>query len=53
VLSSEFNRCRLLAQPMKDAAEVVLTHEFLPTEELREGVRRGWNGCIDMLERSL
>jgi uncharacterized protein YndB with AHSA1/START domain len=36
-----------------DSTEVVLTHELLPTEELREGVRRGWNGCFDMLERCL
>ena len=33
--------------------EVVLTHELLPTRELREGVRRGWNGCFDILERNL
>jgi uncharacterized protein YndB with AHSA1/START domain len=36
-----------------DSTEVVLTHEFLPTQELREEVRRGWNGCFDVLERSL
>jgi uncharacterized protein YndB with AHSA1/START domain len=34
-----------------DSTEVVLTHELLPTQELREGVRMGWNGCFDMLER--
>ena len=34
-----------------DSTEVVLTHELLPTQELREGVRKGWNGCFDMLER--
>jgi uncharacterized protein YndB with AHSA1/START domain/DNA-binding transcriptional ArsR family regulator len=36
-----------------NSTEVVLTHELLPTEELREGVRKGWNGCFDMLERCL
>jgi uncharacterized protein YndB with AHSA1/START domain len=36
-----------------DSTEVVLTHELLPTRELREGVRRGWNGCFDALERLL
>jgi uncharacterized protein YndB with AHSA1/START domain len=36
-----------------DSTEVVLIHELLPTQELREGVRRGWNGCFDMLERYL
>jgi len=35
------------------STEVVLTHELLPTRELREGVRRGWNGCFDVLERHL
>ena len=35
------------------STEVVLTHELLPTRELREGVRRGWNGCFDVLERYL
>ena len=33
------------------STEVVLTHDLLPTPELRDGVRRGWNGCFDMLER--
>jgi len=36
-----------------NSTEVILTHELLPTEELREGVRRGWKGCFDMLERNL
>jgi uncharacterized protein YndB with AHSA1/START domain len=36
-----------------DSTEVVLTHELLPTEELREGVRRGWKGCFDVLQRYL
>ena len=34
-----------------NSTEVVLTHELLPTPELREGVRKGWNGCFDMLEQ--
>ena len=36
-----------------DSTEVVLTHELLPTKEVSEGVRKGWNGCFDMLERCL
>ena len=35
------------------STEVVLTHELLPTRELRERMRRGWNGCFDVLERHL
>ncbi len=33
--------------------EVILTHEFLPDEEQREGHRDGWNGCLRNLERAL
>jgi uncharacterized protein YndB with AHSA1/START domain len=36
-----------------DSTEVVVTHELLPRPELGEVVRRGWNGCFDMLERCL
>jgi len=35
------------------STEVILTHELLPTQEMREGVRRGWKGCFDLLERCL
>jgi uncharacterized protein YndB with AHSA1/START domain len=35
------------------STEVVLTHELLPTKEVSEGVRKGWMGCFDMLERYL
>ncbi len=34
-------------------AEVILTHEFLPDEEQREGHRSGWNGCLRNLEKAL
>jgi len=40
-------------QDRGDSTEVILTHELLPTHELREGVRKGWNGCFDMLDRNL
>ena len=36
---------------VRDSTEVVLTHELLPTRELRERMRRGWNCCFDGLER--
>ncbi len=36
-----------------NGTEVILTHEFLPDEEQREGHRRGWNGCLRNLERAL
>jgi uncharacterized protein YndB with AHSA1/START domain/DNA-binding transcriptional ArsR family regulator len=36
-----------------NGTEVILTHEFLPNEEQREGHRRGWNGCLGNLEKML
>ena len=36
-----------------DSAEVVLTHELLPTQETRERMRKGWNCCFDGLERAM
>ena len=36
-----------------NGTEVILTHEFLPDEEQREGHRGGWNGCLRNLERAL
>ena len=32
--------------------EITLTHELLPEKE-REGHRKGWEGCFDMLEKTL
>ena len=34
------------------STEVTLTHELLP-ESQREGHRKGWIGCFEMLERAL
>jgi uncharacterized protein YndB with AHSA1/START domain/DNA-binding transcriptional ArsR family regulator len=36
-----------------NGTEVILTHEFLPDEEKREGHRWGWNGCLRNLEKVL
>ena len=35
------------------ATEVVLTHEFLPSETARRGHDFGWNGSFDCLARFL
>jgi uncharacterized protein YndB with AHSA1/START domain len=35
-----------------DVTEVVLTHELLPDKD-REPHRKGWEECLDMLERTL
>jgi hypothetical protein len=37
----------------KGATEVQITHEQLPNEEVREDHNRGWNGCLDKLEKHL
>ncbi len=36
-----------------DATELTLTHEFLPTEDIRNKHEGGWNGCLDSLEKYL
>lgn len=33
--------------------EVVLTHEFFPTEKARQDHEKGWGGCLDRLEIAL
>jgi len=32
-----------------DGTEVVVTHERIPSQELRDGHRRGWEGCLQGL----
>jgi uncharacterized protein YndB with AHSA1/START domain len=36
-----------------ESTEVVLTHEFFPTEKSRDDHNRGWNGCLDRLAKLL
>jgi uncharacterized protein YndB with AHSA1/START domain len=36
-----------------NAAEVVLTHAVLSSNELRDDHNRGWNGCFEALEELL
>ncbi len=33
--------------------EVVLTHEFFPSKEMRDQHNQGWNGCLDRLVETL
>ena len=35
------------------ATELVLAHRGFPNEKLRKEHDRGWNGCLDILERVL
>jgi uncharacterized protein YndB with AHSA1/START domain len=34
-----------------DATEVVVLHEEIPNETVRDSHERGWSGCLDGLER--
>src|SRR5216684_7581738 len=36
-----------------DTTELTLTHELLPTEDIRNKHEGGWNGCLDSLEKYL
>ncbi len=36
-----------------NSTEVVLTHEFFPTEQARDDHNKGWNSCLDRLARAL
>jgi uncharacterized protein YndB with AHSA1/START domain len=35
------------------ATEVVLSHEFFPNEQERDGHEKGWNGTFDLLEKTV
>jgi predicted enzyme related to lactoylglutathione lyase/uncharacterized protein YndB with AHSA1/START domain len=37
----------------KGATEIQIIHEQLPNEEVKEDHNRGWNGCLDKLEKHL
>ena len=36
---------------MGDATEVVLTHDFFPAIEARDGHAEGWGSCLDKMEK--
>lgn len=38
-------------EPHGDATEVVVVHEQIPSEPVRDSHEKGWNGCLDGLER--
>jgi uncharacterized protein YndB with AHSA1/START domain len=38
-------------EPRGDATEVIVVHEQVPNETLRESHEQGWTGCLDALER--
>jgi uncharacterized protein YndB with AHSA1/START domain len=40
-------------EPHGDRTEVVVVHEDIPAEPVRESHERGWRGCLDGLELHL
>ncbi|HEY2370605.1 MAG TPA: SRPBCC family protein, partial [Polyangiaceae bacterium] len=38
-------------EPRGEATEVVVVHEEIPSEPVRESHESGWRGCLDGLER--
>ena len=36
---------------MGETTEVVITHEFFPNDEVRDGHDMGWTSCLNQLEQ--
>jgi len=47
----EASRVTVRFEPRGDATEVIVIHEQIPNETLRESHEGGWIGCLDGLER--
>jgi uncharacterized protein YndB with AHSA1/START domain len=47
----EQTRVTVRFEPRGEATEVIVVHEQIPTERVRESHQGGWNGCLDGLER--
>jgi uncharacterized protein YndB with AHSA1/START domain len=45
------SRVTVRFEPRGDATEVIVIHEQIPNEAIRESHEGGWNGCLDGLER--
>jgi uncharacterized protein YndB with AHSA1/START domain len=49
--SGDSERVTVRFEPRDGATEVILTHERIPDETVREQHRRGWEGCLEGLVR--
>jgi uncharacterized protein YndB with AHSA1/START domain len=47
----EASRVTVRFEPRGEATEVIVLHEQIPSEQVRESHEGGWNGCLDGLER--
>jgi len=49
--SGDSERVTVRFEPRDGATEVIVTHERIPDETVREQHRRGWEGCLEGLVR--
>jgi uncharacterized protein YndB with AHSA1/START domain len=47
------SRVTVRFEPRDEATEVIVIHEQIPSETVRESHEGGWRGCLDGLERHL
>jgi len=47
----EASRVTVRFEPRGDATEVIVVHEQISSERVRDSHEGGWNGCLDGLER--
>jgi len=47
----QVSRVTVRFEPRGDATEVIVIHEQIPNEAVRESHEGGWKGCLDGLER--
>ena len=47
----EVSRVTVRFEPRGEVTEVIVVHEQIPSERVRESHEGGWNGCLDGLER--
>jgi uncharacterized protein YndB with AHSA1/START domain len=47
----QVSRVTVRFEPRGDATEVIVVHEQIPNEHIRESHTAGWSGCLDGLAR--
>ncbi len=45
----ESSRVTVRFEPRGDSTEVIIVHDQIPSDEVRESHEQGWNGCFDSL----
>jgi uncharacterized protein YndB with AHSA1/START domain len=47
----QVSRVTVRFEPRGEATEVIVVHEQIPDDRMRDSHEGGWNGCLDGLER--